>query len=137
MEASIVESLVQPFRAIGAGVHIRTFEDGSQVVLGIQSGRKPSVGDEHVLILSKLTDLRAVGLCETAITDRSLHYFANLQHLETLDLTRTAITNAGVSALASLTWLEYLAVEGTQITREGIAELHRRLPNCEISSNYD
>lgn len=68
------------------------------------------------------------------LTDRGLVALGRLQHLQVLDLEYAdRITDAGLDALARLTDLEWLDLGGcTGVTEAGIAELHGRLPDCEI-----
>ena len=137
MSPEEIETRAAPFRRLGAGVHIRTSQDGSQCVWGIQAGRIPDVRYEHAALLTRFDDLRALGLQETSITDAALQSLSAMQHLESLDLEGTAITDAGLALLVNLRSLEYLALKKTRVTQPGVAELARKLPNCEISSDFD
>jgi hypothetical protein len=124
-----------PLRELGAGIHIRPDATSRPAVVGIQCGRT-AAGDAHVALIAEYPSLRAVGLQHTRITDKALSYFKKLPHLESLDLVGTSITDAGLAHLVDITWLEFLHLEGTHLTKPAVEALRRRLPNCEIYSDF-
>ncbi|MBC8876727.1 MAG: hypothetical protein H8E44_45440 [Planctomycetes bacterium] len=52
--------------------------------------------------------------------------------LKALGLARTNVTDAGLEKLKRLTKLTHLDLSATQVTNEGIKELQEALPNCKI-----
>lgn len=129
------EQSLEPFRKLGAYVSIRSHPDGSRFVHGIQCFGTPAA-DEHVALLPQFSDLHALGLQRTGISNESLVHIAKLQRLETLDLDQTRLDDAGLFHLRQMSWLEYLHIRKTSVTFEGVRDLETRLPRCEVLSDY-
>ncbi|HEV3007378.1 MAG TPA: hypothetical protein VGX78_23100, partial [Pirellulales bacterium] len=82
--------------------------------------------------LTRLANLKDLGLRGTPIDDDGIQIVAGLFGLEYLDLEKTAITDAGLLHLTRLKWLKGLYVAQTQVTPEGIARLKEALPKLNI-----
>ena len=97
------------------------------------SNSRSKPGDNDLKQLAQLPRLEWLILSGSPVTDTGLSYLEGLNRLELLDLSRTQITDAGVVHLQKLTRLRWLNLLETQISEEGLQELHRALPDTEIS----
>ena len=61
-----------------------------------------AVTDVGISRLSKLGNLRVLGLCMTGLTDAGLQHLGNLQNLEELDIWGTHVTDASIDRLQAL-----------------------------------
>jgi Ran GTPase-activating protein (RanGAP) involved in mRNA processing and transport len=77
--------------------------------------------------LTALTNLRALKLYSTGVTDRGLAKLATLTNLRYLDLRDTAITDAGVAHVARLTQLRHLKIGSTALTDARVANRGARI----------
>ncbi|MDP7009756.1 MAG: hypothetical protein QF685_00105 [Verrucomicrobiota bacterium] len=74
--------------------------------------------------ISKLTDLTALNLVDTQISDEGLKHIGNLPNLRKLELGRNKnITDAGVQHLMGLKKLEKLNVSYTRVGDKGLMKL--------------
>ena len=78
------------------------------------------------------SEVDAVDLRDTQITDAGLIHLKGMTKLVNLHLDGTSITDAGLVHLKELTNLKALYISETQVTDVGIAELQKALPNCTI-----
>lgn len=102
------------------------------VIWGVQC-RGLKVTDDDIQSLSDCAQLRAVGLAETRVTNRSIPVLARLRHLESLDLTDTAVVDdVGIESLVGHPTLEFLHLARTGVTEEGLSKLSASIPRCEI-----
>ena len=83
--------------------------------------------------LKGLTNLVQLNLTDSGVGDPGLENLEGLQQLKFLDLRGTQVTDAGLTAFKGMSNLKSLSLEGTRVTDDGVAELHRALPNCQIS----
>lgn len=71
--------------------------------------------------------------CEgTGFDDDDARHLTRLTEIRTLGLPWTRITDNGLEHLQSLTSLRLLDLRHTQVTDEGIDRLQLALPNCTI-----
>jgi hypothetical protein len=92
----------------------------------------PGFGDDGATHFEGLTNLRALSLHRTQITDAGLKHLEGLTNLAFLFLADTQITDAGLEHLEGLGNLEELSLEDTQVTPEGVKKLQEALPDCQI-----
>ena len=78
------------------------------------------------------SEVDAVDLRDTQITDAGLIHLKGMTKLVNLHLDGTSITDAGLVHLKELTNLKALYIAETQVTDIGIAEQQKALPNCTI-----
>ena len=78
------------------------------------------------------SEVDAVDLRDTQITDAGLIHLKGMTKLVNLHLDGTSITDAGLVHLKELTNLKALYISETQVTDVGIAELQKALPKCTI-----
>ncbi len=86
----------------------------------------------NLVAVGQLTDVRALHLVQTKITDAGLEHLKRLTKLERLFLVGTPITDAGLETLGKLPNLETLYLGGREITDEGVKRLQQVLPKCQI-----
>ena len=67
------------------------------------------------------------------ITDAGLKEVSKLQQLKALGLKRTKVTDAGLKEVAKLKKLKLLDARDTKITDAGMAGLQKALPKCDIN----
>ena len=100
---------------------IPVFEDlGGSVVVRNDAWR---VNDEHLVHLTRLTDLEYLGLHRADITDKGLVHLEDLRQLKGLNLTGTGITGKGLAHVKKLTELRLLGLAGTHIDDNGLVHL--------------
>ena len=61
-----------------------------------------------------------------------LEYLRGLTNLEAIDLENTKVTDAGLVHLKGLTNLQSLNLRHTQVTDAGVKKLQQALPKCKI-----
>lgn len=95
------------------------------------------LGDTGADAMQKYPQLSLLHAYGTEITDWGLQQIAigNPQLVE-LSLVECPITDKGLAALSKLTQLRLLAVDRTGVTAAGVAQLQRKLPKCEIRSDF-
>lgn len=71
-------------------------------------------------LLSRLSNLRALDLSGTKVTDQSLKIVASLSQLERLDLSDTLVTDSGLARLGGLVNLTSLNLTKTKISDEAL-----------------
>jgi hypothetical protein len=126
MPAQSLDDLI----ALGAFIYRRTVGD-REVVWGVQCRNLP-LTDQDIGCLRDYSELRAVGLSGTKITNASLPMLIALPHLESLDLGDTAIDDEGVQPLKQATQVEFMHLEGTRVSANGASGLQAALPRCEV-----
>jgi hypothetical protein len=90
------------------------------------------ITDSGLSHLESLNKLEALNLVNTKITDAGLVHLKGLGNLENLLLAGTQLTDAGIVHLIEFTNLNWLYVSRTQITDGGVRKLREALPNCKI-----
>ena len=90
------------------------------------------VTDRGLAQLARFKRLRWLGLSESQITGDGCALLEPLSELEELDLYGTKITDDAVPHLKKLTRLRRLMIPRTGITDRGLEELHDALPGCVI-----
>jgi len=127
--------VIAPLIQLGATYFTRELPTGRPVIWGVQC-RDTAVTDEHLELLARCEQVRAVGLDGTRITNRCLPALANLRFLESLDLNHTTVDDAGLDLLQEARQLEFLHVGQTRVTESGVRKLQQRLRKCEIVSRW-
>ncbi len=96
----------------------------------------PAINDESVQQLAGLSDLAAVLLQQTEVTDRGVEVLAKLPKLKEVNLFGSrAVSDASLAALAELPALEKLRLRGTGVTGENAAALRQmnRVTELDLS----
>lgn len=83
----------------------------------------PGTADADLIGIGNVSNLRALVLDATAITDKGLKYIAGLSKLEILRLSRTAITDEGFAHIANLKELTWLRSSMIDVTDAGLVHL--------------
>lgn len=78
------------------------------------------------------SDVVAVILDNTQVTDSDLQYLSEFDNLEYLSLVNTEVTDAGLQHLSSLTSLHEIHLADTRVTDEGVERLRSQLPDARI-----
>ena len=94
--------------------------------------KNPNVKNTQPRDLTRFTNLQALDLSGTDVTDAGLKDLASLTHLQALSLSVTKVTDAGLKELARLTNLQRIDLTGTMVTHFGMNELQTKLPSCQI-----
>ena len=82
--------------------------------------------------IGKLTELQAIELSGTTVTDEGLAQFANLQNLRSMSLVNTPITDGGLVHLAKLQSLQFLWLPKNRVTQAGVERLKRACPDMNV-----
>ena len=91
------------------------------------------VANEHLQLLTNLTEVKNLDLSSTQISDDGLAHLKAFKSLEALALrANKKITNKGIPALTQLTTLKTLNVRSTKINAAGFEEIKKALPNCKV-----
>jgi hypothetical protein len=93
------------------------------VALNLNGWRR--LTDAGVKEISRLHELQALHLADTAITDAGLKTLAELTKLQNLDLSDTVITDAGMNGLAEMGQLQTLSLQYTRVTDAGLLVVSR------------
>jgi internalin A len=91
----------------------------------------PQVTDEGLKIVQGLTQLEALGLCNTRITDAGMERIGKLVHLKVLGLQNVGITDIGLKHVKNLSQLQTLRLANTKITDAGLENL-KELSNLQF-----
>ncbi|WP_149496297.1 hypothetical protein [Roseiconus lacunae] len=105
--------------AAGLGIFGRHGFYGGTGLESVELG-ETKIGDQSVVYLSELNDLRAVILSGTNITDACFRSLAKVADLEILDVSRTSIGDEGVIQLSKLKRLRSLQLSDTNVTDESL-----------------
>lgn len=76
--------------------------------------------------------LKSLSLSSTAVSDDGLSSLQDMRSLETLNLGDTRVTDAGLAKLHGLTSLKNLNLLDTKVTNSGVNALRNALPGLEI-----
>ncbi|MBA4191537.1 MAG: hypothetical protein C0467_26455 [Planctomycetaceae bacterium] len=95
------------------------------------------ITDAGLVHLSRLANLRVLGLKGAAVTDAGLKHLASLRLDRFLDLSDTAVTDAGVETLAGMAHLgtgndATIDLTGTRVTEAGAKRLQTALPKAQV-----
>ncbi len=83
--------------------------------------------------LNRLTSLRELDLHNTQVTDAGLQYVSGLTNLQAIYLSDAQVSDAGLQHLSGLSNLEVLLLGNTQVTDAGLEQL-RSLTNLQLLS---
>ncbi|WP_254512977.1 hypothetical protein [Anatilimnocola floriformis] len=86
---------------------------------------KQPMTDLGLLLVSQNSDLRALELDDTGISDDGLRHLASLRKLEVLSLSGTQITSVGMKHLMPLQRLEILDLEQTLVDDSAVPHLKK------------
>ena len=106
--------------------HVAAFQDLDYLAVVV-----PSVTDDGLRCVEKLTKLDTLFLSDSGASDETLARLAHLTKLEHLYLDRTKITDEGLAAIPSITTLRTLSMDGTGITDSGLtgSSYYRAVPS--------
>ena len=90
------------------------------------------VTDAGLENLKGLTGLRRLAIYRQQVTDVGLQKLKGLRELEWVGLSGTRVSDAGLENLVGWTKLKRLALCGTQVTEERIERLRMSFPMCNI-----
>ncbi|WP_419189566.1 leucine-rich repeat domain-containing protein [Stieleria marina] len=96
---------------------------------------KHSTCDDSCLrAISRLTQVKSLGLDDTQVTDAGMAQLDTLTFsLETLWLTNDNISDESIQHLEKLVAMKQLYLTGTQVTPQGLAEIRNSLPDCRVT----
>jgi Leucine-rich repeat (LRR) protein len=97
--------------------------------LGALDVSRTAITDRELATVGQLTSLESLALGQTAISDGGLKQLAGLTQLRSLNLTRTPISGAGLSALSDFSRLKILDLSATK-TADNLGPL-ARLPQLD------
>jgi len=98
-------------------------------------GWTKDVGDAGLPLLTKLPNLRVLGLGGTKVTDAGLPILASIKSLKEVKLGATAVTDRGFASLEACKGLEKIALgKKTKVTPAAIDRLKKALPACAVST---
>jgi hypothetical protein len=93
-----------------------------------------AVDDATLARVAQRSDVVAVWVAGTNITDAGLASLKGLKSLERLEIADTSVTDAGLQQLEALASLRELNVGGTKVTKAGIERLQQALPALKINA---
>jgi hypothetical protein len=82
------------------------------------------VNTDSLELLTELSELKAVYLYYSELTDASIKHLPNCPKLEVLDLDGTRITDAGLKDVGRIPRLKWLGLRETAISDDGLRHLH-------------
>ena len=91
--------------------------------VSFQSAADKTTDAELALLTPVATQVYALNLAGSKVTDGGLPQLAPLANLRRLHLEKTGVTDAGLAHVKGLANLEYLNLYGTQVTDAGLANL--------------
>lgn len=105
--------------------HLKGLTSLERLILGtFDSKSDPSpITDEGLAYLSKLTNLKEIGLSRTQVTNAGLRHLSGLTKLESLNLNETKITGKGFGFLNEVSPLRGLELDKIDLTDAGVANL--------------
>lgn len=107
------------------------------------SGMKPAVmvdyysavDDKTLAQASERSDLVAVSVRGTMITDAGLAYLTGLKNLKRLNVADTLVTDDSLRHFQAMKSLQHLNVTGTRMTQTGVDKLRKALPDALIMTS--
>ncbi len=126
------------FRYFAAFAYLASFRNAVRVHAGrvhlvdlrsLEDAPTPRI-DSVMQFVGDLTDVHALDLSGTRVSDRGIACLRHLEQVEAIDLADTCITDESLKVLAKLTTLRALRVDGTLVSDEGVAYL-TSLPRLE------
>lgn len=103
------------------------------VLIPLKVDAQISITDDDLVNLTGLTNLRQLGMMNTAVTGAGLHHLLPLQKLESLGFIQCSITDAGLESIEKLPKLKILGLHHTQVTGAAVRELQKSRPDLMIS----
>jgi hypothetical protein len=82
--------------------------------------------------IGKLTELMAIDLAFTTVTDEGLAQIKDLQHLRSMGLSGTAITDQGLAYLEKLPSLQYVWLSKRTISEAAVQKLREARPDMQV-----
>jgi hypothetical protein len=82
--------------------------------------------------IGKLTELQAIELSGTTVTDEGLAQLADLQNLRSMSLVNTPITDGGLVHLEKLLSLQFVWLPKNRVTQAGVESLKRARPDMNV-----
>lgn len=116
------------WRLLRSGVSVKR-DDVGTIYSAALSG--PSCGDELVLQLRHLPNLRELNLHDTSVTDAGLAVCRELLRLEIVEIKGGLVTDAGLQQFTPSQTLNWLHLEDVAVTSDGLSAL-RDLRELEV-----
>lgn len=115
------------------GAYVSFDDNGTRISID----EKWESGDEGLIHLARLQNVRSVNLHNKHISDAGLTHLKDLNDLEHLSFLRMQISDAGLKHLKGLTNLKSLGLCSTQITSQGMAYLQgmKRLESLQFNNS--
>jgi hypothetical protein len=82
--------------------------------------------------IGKLTELTAIDLAFTTVTDEGLAQIKDLQHLKSMGLSGTAITDQGLVYLEKLPSLQWVWLSKNTISEAAVQKLRGARPDMQV-----
>ena len=89
-------------------------------------------GDEGIVMLCALPELRQLRIGSPYVTDQALASLSKVQSLRYLHLINCPVTDRGLAHMHGMTWLESFYLDGGQVTDAGLAALLEALPELHF-----
>lgn len=115
-----------------------TFAQFNGVPKDRQVAIRSDIGDDQIVRLMQLTQLKWLALSGTAVTDQAIEQLSTLPYLQRLWLGRTQVTDRSLQSLTNCETLTHLAIEGTAMSDAGLARIVTlpRLKFLSLGSPY-
>ena len=114
------KAIAEYYKISYKGKYVAEKKSGKIEQLLLSSAPLTDVGVDRI---AKLTDLTALSLVNTKITDEGLKYLSKLPKLRKLELGKNNITDAGVDHLLSIKSLTSLSLANTRVADAGLIKL--------------
>jgi hypothetical protein len=88
--------------------------------------------DKDIRLLAELS-IAELTLDATEITGKGVQRMVMHSNVRALSLRDTNVTDTAIRHLEALTWLRFLDICGTKVTREGVMRFRASNPNCVIA----
>lgn len=105
------------------GGRIATRPQGTGAGLEVRLENIPLTDESLARVKGLATEVVAMHLAKTQVTDTGLAHLAGMSNLQTLDLSNTNITDSGLVHLEKLRSLQTLTLYNTRVTGSGLASL--------------
>lgn len=106
-----------------------------QHLAGLKVGNTTDIAPESLVNLSKLHDLRVLGVVRTPLNESALKAISQIKSVRALELTGcTGLDSNALKHLLRLPELDYVILDGTDVTDQALAVLikHPRLTNFSL-----
>lgn len=98
---------------------------------------RTKITDDGLKAIQNLKNLCRLHLENTKITDAGLTHLKGLSNLEYLNLYGTGVTDSGLSELEGLKNLRAVYLWQTKVTPAGAEKLQKALPQCQVNVGWE